>query len=155
MRIHSPAFEHDGRIPVVHTCDDEDLSPDLLIEDVPGGAESLALIVDDPDAPMGTFVHWLIWNMPATTEELPEGLPTTVEVPLLESAVQGTNDFDEIGYRGPCPPHGHGDHHYHFTVYALDAMLDLEAGATRQDLDLAMSEHVIESAELVGLYARD
>jgi len=143
--IASPAFGSDALIPSKHTCDGPDISPPLRIENVPEGARSLALIVDDPDAPVGTWVHWVVWNIPPGTKELREG-----EVP--GGALQGTNDFRTRKYGGPCPPSG--THRYFFKLYALDATLSLSAGATKAQLEAAMKGHVVGQAELVGLYKR-
>ena len=134
-----------------YTCDGADISPKLDWEGVPAGTQSLALIADDPDAPMGTWTHWIIWNIPAEASALAVGLP---KVELLDiGARQGTNDFKRVGYGGPCPPPGK-PHRYFFKLYALDARLDLKAGARRNELELAMKRHVLSQTELIGTYQR-
>lgn len=145
LSIASPAFSHGGMIPPKHTCDGADVNPPLSIGNVPENTKSLALIVDDPDAPMGTWVHWVMWNVEPGTEEIPEN-----SVP--KGALQGTNDFRKQSYGGPCPPSG--THRYFFKVYALDTVLSLAAGATKAKLENAMKGHVIGQAELVGRYKR-
>ncbi len=147
----SSAFTEGGAIPVQHTCDGEDLSPPLQWRDVPQGTRSLALIGDDPDAPGRTFVHWVIYNIPPTAEGLPEGVPA-VEA-LSDGARQGRNDFQRIGYGGPCPPAGK-PHRYVFKLYALDAELPLPPGATAQDLMQAMEGHILAEGRLTGTYQR-
>lgn len=154
MRITSSAFENDEAIPVRFTCDGDDVSPPLRFEDVPENASTLALIVDDPDAPAKTWVHWLVWGVPADIRELPEGIPTDGVVEDFQGIRQGKNDFDRIGYGGPCPPPGHGTHHYRFTLYAMDRHIDLDAGATREALDRRLEDGVIAEARLVGTYER-
>jgi Raf kinase inhibitor-like YbhB/YbcL family protein len=145
LSIASTAFSHQGMIPPKHTCDGADVNPPLSLGNVPEKSVSLALIVDDPDAPMGTWVHWVVWNIGSGTKEIPEN-----SVP--RGALQGTNDFRKQGYGGPCPPSG--THRYFFKLYALDASLPLKAGATKAELERAMKGHVIAQAELVGLYRR-
>jgi Raf kinase inhibitor-like YbhB/YbcL family protein len=138
-------------IPKKYTCDGADLSPALSWDEAPAGTQSLALIVDDPDAPMGTWTHWLIWNIPAKASLLPEDTP---KVDLLDNgARQGGNDFKRIGYGGPCPPPGK-PHRYFFKLYALDARLEVKAGAVRSGLESAMKLHVLSEAQWMGTYAR-
>jgi Raf kinase inhibitor-like YbhB/YbcL family protein len=149
--LKSTAFSNGGEIPRMYTCDGADLSPELNWVDVPAGTHSLALIVDDPDAPVHTWTHWIIWNISAKATVLPEGLPQA-EV-LDNGARQGRNDFKRIGYGGPCPPPGKA-HRYIFKLYALDARLDLKAGASKNDLESAMNRHVLSQTELVGMYRR-
>lgn len=144
LKIESPAFKDQEKIPSKYTCEGEDLSPPLHFINIPTKAKSLALIVDDPDAPMGTFDHWIAWNLPPTTTELKEG----AAVPL-----EGVNGFGATRYRGPCPPRGK-PHRYFFKLYALDTLLDLEAGSTKSGLEQAMEGHILSKAELVGLYQR-
>ena len=144
VKLSSDAFENNAMIPQAYTCDGEDISPPLKITGVPDKAKSLALIMDDPDAPMGTFTHWIIWNIPPTKSQFTKG--ENLEFP------QGTTDFGSVGYGGPCPPSG--THRYFFKLYALDSSLDLKAGATRKDLETAMTNHIIEQATLVGKYSR-
>ena len=145
LSIASPAFPHNGMIPPEHTCDGGDASPPLSIRDVPEGTRSLALIVDDPDAPVKTWVHWVVWNIRADTAEIP-----AATVP--PGARQGRNDFGKQAYGGPCPPSG--THRYFFKLYALDGVLPLEAGAAKGQLEEAMKGHLLGKAELIGLYRR-
>jgi hypothetical protein len=145
MRLSSPDFAQGASIPARFTCEGQNGSPTLAIAGVPAGAQSLVLIVDDPDAPSGTFTHWLIWNIPPGTKSLVGGA-------LPGGAVQGTNDFGSLGYSGPCPPSG--THRYFFRLSALDASLHLAAGASREDVEGAMRGHVLGSAELMGRYAK-
>jgi hypothetical protein len=145
LSITSAAFSHKGMIPSKHTCDGADVNPPLSFDNIPEKSKSLALIVDDPDAPMGTWVHWVVWNIGSGTKEIPEK-----SVP--EGALQGTNDFRKQSYGGPCPPSG--THRYFFKLYALDASLALKAGVTKAQLEEAMKGHILAQAELVGLYRR-
>ncbi len=152
--ITSPAFEPGQPIPRQFTCEGADISPALDWSGVPGGTKSYALVCDDPDAPVGTWVHWVIYNLPGSLTGLPENVVKTETVAALGGARQGVNDFRRIGYGGPCPPPGHGTHHYHFRLYALDDQLALEPGATRADLEAAMEGHVLGETELIGTYER-
>ncbi len=145
MKLTSAAFSPGGRIPARYTCEGEDVSPPLAWSDPPPGTQSLALIVDDPDAPGRTFTHWLAWGIDLAARGLEEG-----ERPPRE----GRNDFGAPGYRGPCPPPGHGPHRYRFRLLALDTALDLPAGGGRRDLERAVEGHVLGQAELVGIYER-
>jgi len=145
MQLISSAFLPDQSIPQKYTCDGDNINPPLEIAEVPEEAKSLALIVDDPDAPMRTFVHWIIWNIPPAISLIGED-----SVP--EGAVQGRNDFGKNSYGGPCPPSG--IHHYHFKIYALDIQLDLKAFSKKDDLEKAMEGHILDRAELIGLYQR-
>jgi len=149
MEIKSTAFEHEGMIPTKYTCDGQDISPPLSWSDVPDNTQSLALISDDPDAPMGTWVHWVVYNVPPDVTSLPENVPAKEE---LKGGLQGTNDFKKIGYGGPCPPGG--THRYFFKLYALDTKLDLEPGATKAEVEKAMDGHILAQAELIGRYQR-
>jgi len=151
IKLLSTAFEHGSRIPARHTCDAEDLSPALSWGEPPAGTRSFALIMDDPDAPMGTWVHWVLYNIPGERRELEEGVPS--EDKLDDGSLQGRNDFGRIGYGGPCPPRGPA-HRYFFKLYALDAKLPLQAGATKQELEKAMEGHVLAKGELMGRYGR-
>jgi len=144
MKLTSPAFTHGGKIPVKYTCDGDDVNPPLRISDPPEGVKSYAMIVDDPDAPMGTWVHWVVWNMPRELMDVHE---------KEALGVSGTNDFKKPGYGGPCPPPG-PSHTYRFKLYALDAMLELNKGATKQELEQAMEGHILAQAELDGEYQR-
>ncbi|MBN1219775.1 MAG: YbhB/YbcL family Raf kinase inhibitor-like protein [Anaerolineae bacterium] len=146
FEITSPAFVQGETIPVKYTCDGEDISPPLQWSDLPAGTQSLALISDDPDAPMGTWVHWIVYNLPADTRKLPE------QVSLPANSVDGKNSWGRTGYGGPCPPSG--THRYFFKLYALDTMLDLAAGANKTKLLQAMEGHILAQAELMGTYAR-
>ncbi|HEX7051104.1 MAG TPA: YbhB/YbcL family Raf kinase inhibitor-like protein [Longimicrobiales bacterium] len=153
MRLTSPEFEDGERIPERFTCDGEDVSPPLVIRGVPDSARTLALVFDDPDAPRGEFVHWLLWNVPPDVSTLPEAIPPSEVLEGFGSAAQGRNGFRSIGYRGPCPPPG-PDHHYRFRLFALDTTLALAPGADREGLEDAMTGHVLEEALLTGRYAR-
>ncbi len=150
IRIASSAFEDGGLIPAKYTCDGADISPPLQWDAVPEGTGSIALICDDPDAPVGTFVHWVLFNLPAETKELPENMPADKSLP--NGAGQGTTDFGRIGYGGPCPPSG--THRYFFKIYALDAEVDLVAGAGKRDLLRAMEGHILAQGQLIGKYKR-
>ncbi len=150
IKVTSSAFEHEGMIPVKYTCDGEDISPPLKWEGVPENARSIVLINDDPDAPMGTWVHWVLYDLPADIKELQEGIPTD-EV-LENGAKHGKNSWGKIGYGGPCPPGG--THRYFFKIYALDKMLNLKPGATKEEILKAMEGHIIAQGELMGRYRR-
>jgi Raf kinase inhibitor-like YbhB/YbcL family protein len=153
--IESPAFPDGGTIPKLYTCDGKDVSPPLAWSGVPETARSLALICEDPDAPRGTWTHWVIFNVPATVKSLGEGVPTTDRVTMAtgeEPAHQGTNDFGKIGYGGPCPPSG--THHYLFRIYALDTGLALGPKTTRLDLLRSIKGHALAEGKLTGLYSR-
>jgi len=153
LAISSKAFASGGPIPARHTCDGEDVSPELSWTEPPAGTRSFVLIVDDPDAPMGTWVHWVLYDLPAETRSLPEGLPKKETLDKPAGAKQGRNDFGRIGWGGPCPPAGK-PHRYFFRLYALDRSLGLAAGATRPEVDRAMAGHVLAQAETYGTYAR-
>jgi Raf kinase inhibitor-like YbhB/YbcL family protein len=148
--IKSTAFSEGGTIPKQYTCDAADTSPALTWADAPQGTQSFALIADDPDAPVGTWTHWIIWNIPPG-QALPEGVAKTDS--LSDGSRQGRNDFKRIGYGGPCPPPGK-PHRYFFRLYALSTNLDLKPGATRGELERAMKGHVLAHAELMGRYGR-
>ena len=149
--LKTTAFSGGGEIPSRFTCAGVNLSPALTWSGVPAEAHALALIVDDPDAPMGNWTHWLIWNIPAQATSLPEGVPAA-EV-LDNGARQGRNDFGKIGYGGPCPPPGRA-HRYFFKLYALDKRLEVKAGATRRELEAAITSHVLSRTELIGTFRR-
>lgn len=151
MNITSPAFSDGASIPARFTCQGENLSPQLDWSGVPSGARSLALVVSDPDAPGGTFIHWVLYNLPPQTSGLPEGVPATER--LSSGAAQGRNDFGRIGYGGPCPPPGK-PHRYIFTLYALDLAPDLPAGLNAARLNSLMRGHILAQASLTGLYQR-
>jgi hypothetical protein len=145
LKISSPVFENNGNIPVKYTCDGMDVSPPLLIENIPTDSKSLALIVDDPDAPMGTWVHWVLWNINPKTGEIRENT-------VPEGAKQGINDFTKHDYVGPCPPSG--THRYFFKLYALDNLLELGPNSKKADMEKAMKGHIITQTQIVGLYKR-
>ncbi|MFQ6084314.1 MAG: YbhB/YbcL family Raf kinase inhibitor-like protein [Candidatus Aminicenantia bacterium] len=150
IEIKSTAFDEGDMIPKQYTCDGEDVSPPLSWTSVPEGTKSLALICDDPDAPMGTWVHWVLFNLPPNIKELPENIPP--QKTLANGAKQGTNDFRKIGYGGPCPPGG--THRYYFKLYALDTEIDLEPGITKAQLLEAMEGHILAEGQLMGKYKR-
>lgn len=150
INLKSPAFAEAGMIPQKFTCDGEDISPALSWSGIPGETKSLALICDDPDAPMGTWVHWVIYNIPPDTTGLPEGVPAKENLDF--GAIQGRNDFRRIGYGGPCPPGG--THRYYFKIYALDGDLNLRAGLTKAELLKAMEGHILAQGQLMGKYRR-
>ncbi len=147
----SSVFANGERIPEKYTCDGEDVSPPLKIEGIPGEAVELALIMYDPDAPIGTFYHWLLYSIPPNTTELPENIPKDK---ITEYGVQGVNDFGNLGYGGPCPPHGHGRHRYYFLVVALREKTGLKPGASISDLMKAIRGKVIGYGVLMGTYSR-
>jgi hypothetical protein len=149
--ITSTAFAHEAAIPKAYTCDGTDVSPPLAWTDPPQGTVSLALILDDPDAPAGTWVHWVLYNVPAASRALPERVPTVDILP--DGTRQGLNDFSRIGYGGPCPPRGPA-HRYRFKLFALDTVLDLHHRATTAHLERAMKGHLLAKAELHGRYQR-
>jgi len=150
MEVKSPAFEHEGMIPDKYTCDGKNVSPPLEWYEAPHGTKSFALICDDPDAPMGTWVHWVVYDIPKSIGKLPAHTPP--EKSLTNGGRQGTNDFHKIGYGGPCPPAG--THRYFFKLYALDICVELDAGATKEQLLRAMKGHILEEAKLMGTYRR-
>lgn len=145
IKITSSAFQEGGAIPDKFGKSGQNVSPELRIEGVPAEAKSLALIVDDPDAPVGLFTHWLVWNIDPKTSEIGEGSAPS-------GAAQGKNDFGEMGYGGPQPPSG--THRYYFKVFALNTSLDLKPGAKRHDVDSAMKGHVIGQGQLMGRYSK-
>jgi Raf kinase inhibitor-like YbhB/YbcL family protein len=151
MTITSSAFRSGQPIPVKYTCEGEDVSPPLQWSDLPAGVNRLSLICDDPDAPAGTWVHWVVYDLPLTRGELTEKVPTSQTLP--DGAKQGRNDFKRVGYGGPCPPPG-GPHRYYFKLYALDTDLGLRSGATKRDLLRAMEGHILAEAQLMGTYQR-
>jgi len=151
IQLNSSTFAEGKEIPVVHTCQGKDISPPLKWSGVPTGAKSLALIADDPDAPVGTWVHWVLYDLPPATTELAENVERSQYLP--GGAKQGINDFRRLGYGGPCPPPGK-PHRYFFKLYALDAVTDLKPGATKQELLKAMESHVLAEGQLMGTYQR-
>ncbi len=153
LAVESSSFAPGAAIPRRHTCDGEDVSPALSWSGAPESTRDFAVVCEDPDAPGGTFVHWVIWGIPKSAASLPEGIATGDHVAGFASACQGTNGFRVRGYRGPCPPPGR-PHHYHFRVYALGERIDLPAGSTVERLRAAMSGHVVAEGEIVGTYGR-
>ena len=147
----SSSFGNGADIPRKHTCEGQDLSPALAWNDPPPATQSFALIADDPDAPAGTWVHWVAYNIPAGTRQLGEGVPGAGEMP--GGGLQGINDFRKAGYGGPCPPPGK-PHRYFFRLYALDSTLGLKPKVARKDVEQAMKGHVLAQAELMGRYKR-
>jgi len=150
IRVWSTAFEEDGIIPRQFTCDGEDISPPLSWDGVPEQAQSLVLIADDPDAPTGTWVHWVIYDLPATMSNLSEHVPSQKVIRTIGR--HGITDFGRVGYGGPCPPTG--THRYFFKLYALDTRLNLEAGKTKSEVELAMQGHILAQGQLMGRYRR-
>ncbi len=151
--LESPAFKNEEMIPVKYTCDGENISPPLVWKDAPEGTKSFVLIVYDPDAPLGTFIHWVLYNIPGTLNSIPEGVPR--DEPVVEGVgVQGVNDFGYIGYGGPCPPVGHGVHHYVFALHALSVEPKIKPGARADEVLKEIKDYVIGYATLVGLYER-
>ena len=144
MKITSSAFQEGGNIPSKFTCDGGDNSPPLQISEIPSSAKSLALVVDDPDAPSGLFTHWIVWNISPQTNGIAEG--------TAPKGVQGTSDLGKSGYGGPCPPSG--THRYYFKIFALDRELNLPSGTKRNQLDAAIKGHVVAQGELMGRYSR-
>lgn len=155
FRIESAAFKANQPVPRRHTGDGEDVSPPLSWHDAPAGVKEFALIMDDPDAPRPQpWVHWVIYKLAPTTTSLPEGVPATERLKAPAGAHHGKNSWNTVGYRGPAPPPGHGVHHYHFKLYALDAPLDAPPGLEKDALLAKMKGHVLAEAELVGTYQR-
>lgn len=143
LTVSSPSFKHNEMIPSKFTCEGSNINPEILIGNVPATTRSLALILDDPDAPNGTFDHWIMWNIPADDRKIKENHAPGTE---------GKNGKGDSKYTGPCPPSG--THHYHFKVYALDTKLDLKSGSTKQALENAMQGHILAQGELIGLYKK-
>ena len=149
--LRSPAFEDEARIPDLYTCLSGNLSPPLAWDDVPAGALSFAITCEDPDAPKGTFHHWAIFDIPAYVRELPEGFGNTQH----EGIRQAKNDFGTVGYGGPCPPPGHGEHHYRFRIFALRVeTLRVDENASCREVAQAASHHIAAEAELTGTFSR-
>jgi Raf kinase inhibitor-like YbhB/YbcL family protein len=142
LTLKSPAFNNNGNIPSKYTCDGANISPELNIDNFPKETKSFVLIVDDPDAPNGTFVHWVMWNIPLIKKIEANTFP----------GVQGRNQNHENSYYGPCPPSG--THHYHFKIYAIDTMLELPVSSNKQDVLKAIDDHILAEGELIGLYKR-
>lgn len=150
LELTSTAFAHGEAIPRKYSCDGEDISPPLAWGDLPAGTQSVVLICDDPDAPIGTWVHWVLYNVPAEARSLPEAVAADAELP--DGSRNGKNGWGRLGYGGPCPPSG--THRYFFKLYALDTMLDLAAGASEKQVLQAMEGHILAQAELMGTYTR-
>lgn len=150
FQLTSSAFAPGEPIPQKHSCDGDDISPPLRWSDPPHSTQSLALIADDPDAPAGTWVHWVLYNLPAQTLTLPQAIPPDAE--LADGGQHGQNSWKRLGYGGPCPPSG--THRYFFKLYALDIVLDLDAGKNREQLMAAMEGHILAQAEVMGTYSR-
>jgi Raf kinase inhibitor-like YbhB/YbcL family protein len=150
IELTSPAFAPGEPIPTKYSCDGENISPPLQWSDPPQGTQSLALICDDPDAPIGTWVHWVLFNLPAEARSLVEAVPPDAERP--DGSRHGENGWGRLDYGGPCPPSG--THRYVFKLYALDTMLDLEAGASKKQVLQAMEGHILTETELMGVYSR-
>lgn len=151
LRLTSPAFAHDAVLPLRHTAEGDDLSPPLEWTGVPEGTKELALVADDPDADAGVFTHWVVYGLAPDATHLPEAVPDDAIVDEPVSLVQGLNEFDEVGYRGPEPDDDRGPHRMFFRLFALDTELDLPAGVTRGELRRASKGHIIGSADLVGI----
>ncbi|MCI0573515.1 MAG: YbhB/YbcL family Raf kinase inhibitor-like protein [Myxococcaceae bacterium] len=154
LQLSSPAFSHQGAIPPLHTCEGKDVSPELRWSDLPAGTKSVALIVDDPDAPdprapQRTWVHWVLYNLPPSVDHLPQGVDRRQ---LPEGTQEGRNDWDKTGWGGPCPPIGR--HRYFFKLYALDTVLPDLHHPRKQDLERAMASHVLVHTEMVGTYQK-
>ena len=151
LSMKTSSFPSGGTIPKKYTCDGADVSPALEWSGAPAGTQSFALIADDPDAPVGTWTHWVIWNIPTNSTSLSEAVPKSEQLP--DGARQGRNDFKRVGYGGPCPPAGK-PHRYFFKLSALDTKPDVPPGADRKELEKAMKGHILASGELVGKYGR-
>ncbi len=152
MEISSAAFVHESTIPQDYTCGGTNISPPLTWKKAPSQTKSFALIMDDPDAPAGTWVHWVIFNIPKDKNGLAGAVPVMEQ--LSDGTRQGKNSFRETGYGGPCPPQGHGPHRYFFRLYALDTVLDLPQGANCAVLEAAMKGHILDRAEMMGRFER-
>jgi len=150
LSLSSTAFGNMDSIPAKYTCDGADISPPLAWSGLPSGTKSVALICDDPDAPVGTWVHWVCYDMPPSSTGLPENVPKTDTIP--SGGMQGITDFKRVGYGGPCPPGG--THRYFFKLYALDRVLDLEPGRSKRETEQAMRGHILGQAQLIGTYSR-
>ena len=148
------AFKDGDFIPKKYACEGQDINPEIVVSNVPEGAKTIAIICEDPDAPIGTFVHWVLWNFPVngSSVKIPEGIRKVEKLP--DGTMQGYNDFGKIGYNGPCPPKGHGVHHYHFRVYAVNNVLELKGKITKKELEKALSGKILAQAEIIGLYER-
>lgn len=155
LAVTSPAFEDGDPIPTRYTGEGDDTSPPLVIDGVPEDAASLALVMEDPDAPEPPFTHWLCWAIPPDTATIPRALGQSERLDALDGAIQGENDFGELGYRGPLPPEGDGPHRYRVSVYAVESPLDLDPGADRAAVDEALGDGVLATGQLAGTYERE
>jgi Raf kinase inhibitor-like YbhB/YbcL family protein len=151
ISISAEGFKDGTTIPDVYTCKGKDISPSLSWKEIPAGTKSIALIMDDPDAPGGTFVHWVLYNVPAGTQKMPEGMPYDKTLP--DGSMQGMTDFGRTGYGGPCPPPGK-PHRYFFKIFALDSMINLPPGASKKQLENVMAGHILAKGEIIGMYKR-
>jgi Raf kinase inhibitor-like YbhB/YbcL family protein len=151
ISIYVDGFKDGTTIPDVYTCKGKDISPSLSWKEIPAGTKSIALIMDDPDAPGGTFVHWVLYNVPENTQKLPEGIQHDKTLP--DGSMQGITDFGRTGYGGPCPPPGK-PHRYYFKIYALDSKINLPPGALKKQLENEMSGHILAKGEIIGIYKR-
>jgi Raf kinase inhibitor-like YbhB/YbcL family protein len=149
LQLTSSSFEADAAIPAKYTCDGEDVSPALAWNDPPAATKGFALVMDDPDAPSKTVVHWVIYDMPAATRKLPEAVPKDAKLP--DGSLEGRNSHGKIGYSGPCPPNG-VVHHYFFKLYALDKSTGLKPNATKPELEAAIKGHILAKAQLIGRF---
>lgn len=156
FKITSPDFNDGEEVPRLHSCDGDDISPELIWEGEPEGTRSYVLVVDDPDAPRGTFTHWVVYDLPTGVRALSRGMGNVDEnMDISETIKEGLNDFDRPEYGGPCPPKGHGRHRYFFTLKALDIpTLGLPPDASRSDVEIATQGHVLGTAQLMGVYER-
>ncbi|MEZ0361220.1 MAG: YbhB/YbcL family Raf kinase inhibitor-like protein [Hydrogenobacter sp.] len=153
MKIESQSFKDGEVIPKKYTCDGENVSPQVMWSNFPAGTKSFVILVDDPDAPAGTFTHWVVYDIPANITSLKEDFPKSEHVGSIK---QGMNDFGKIGYGGPCPPKGHGYHRYFFKIYALNVeSLGLPPGVTKREVESKMRGHILSQGQLVGKYRRD
>jgi len=143
LEVSSASFKQEGFIPAIYSCEGKSINPPIEIRNIPDGTRSLALIMDDPDATKGTFVHWVAWNIDPAKKTIPEN---------SSPGTEGKNGAGKNGYIGPCPPAGTGTHHYHFKVYALDSKLNLQNNAGKAELEAAMEKHILAKGELIGLY---
>jgi Raf kinase inhibitor-like YbhB/YbcL family protein len=151
LSVTSTAFDAEDNIPPEYSCDGEDMSPPLSWSDPPADTQSLVFLVDDPDAPVGTWTHWVLFNIPPTARSLPQAIPSDPETG--GTGIHGSNSWDRLGYGGPCPPNGSA-HRYYFTLYALDTILNLEAGADKAAVEQAMTGHILAKGELMAYYSR-
>jgi Raf kinase inhibitor-like YbhB/YbcL family protein len=151
ISVSADGFKDGGTILDMHTCKGKDISPSLSWNGIPAGTKCIALIMDDPDAPGGTFVHWVLYNLPAQIQKLPEGIPHDKTLP--DGSMQGMTDFGRTGYGGPCPPPGK-PHRYYFKIYALDSKINLPPGASKKQLEDEIVGHILAKGELMGTYKR-